>query len=57
MLQKELTNEIILHQLDLKKNPFSIFIDLSKAFDAIDHTILLRIFILLEYYGIQKIIL
>ena len=45
----ELTDKIFNH-LDNKKTPLAIFIDLSKAFDTIDHAILLE---KLKYYGIQ----
>ncbi len=40
----------IAKKLDDGKIPFSIFIDLSKAFDTLDHQILLR---KLKHYGIQ----
>ena len=45
----ELTDKIYL-QLDKKKIPLAIFLDLSKAFDTIDHAILLD---KLRYYGIR----
>ena len=44
----ELTDHI-LSALDEKKWPLSIFMDLSKAFDTLDHTILIR---KLHHYGI-----
>ena len=45
----ELTDKIYL-QLDKQKIPLAIFLDLSKAFDTIDHTILIN---KLRYYGIK----
>ena len=44
----------ILNLLDNNKTPFSIFIDLSKAFDTLDHNILLS---KLSFYGIRNITL
>ena len=45
----EITDKIILH-LDQGKLPLAIYLDLSKAFDTIDHSILLY---KLQYYGIH----
>ena len=45
----EFTDRIFKH-LDNKKTPLAIFIDLSKAFDTIDHSIMLD---KLKYYGIK----
>ena len=44
----------ISQEMDAKKIPFSIFLDLSKAFDTLDHKVLLR---KLHYYGIRDIAL
>ena len=41
----------ILQDMDDKKTPVSIFLDLSKAFDCLDHRILLS---KLQYYGIKN---
>ena len=46
-------NELIdrvLEDLDKKRNPIVVFMDLSKAFDTLDHSILLK---KLEYYGVK----
>ena len=44
----------ISQEMDAKKIPFSIFLDLSKAFDTLDHKVLLT---KLHYYGIRDITL
>ena len=44
----------ISQEMDAKKIPFSIFLDLSKAFDTLDHKVLLT---KLHYYGIRDIAL
>ena len=40
----------IINTMDTNEIPLNIFIDLSKAFDTIDHTILLN---KLKYYGLK----
>ena len=45
------TVDILLNKLYNKQTPAAIFIDLSKAFDTVDHQILLN---KLSYYGIKK---
>ena len=44
----------ISQEMDAKKIPFSIFLDLSKAFDTLDHKVLLT---KLHHYGIRNIAL
>jgi len=44
--------ESILYNLNLSRTPIGVFIDLSKAFDTIDHHILLK---KLEYYGFTEV--
>ena len=39
-------------QIDVGEIPINIYIDLSKAFDTLDHTILLT---KLRYYGIRGV--
>ena len=41
----------ISHEMDAKEIPFSIFLDSSKAFDTLNHNVLLST---LEYYGIRS---
>ena len=40
----------ILKQIDNKKLPLAIYMDLSKAFDTLDHNLLITI---LQYYGVK----
>ena len=44
--------DMAMHEIDKGLMPFSIFIDLSKAFDTLDHQILLN---KLKHYGIQGV--
>ena len=44
--------ETIISQMDTNKIPLGIFLDLSKAFDTLDHEILIT---KLNYYGIKKL--
>ena len=42
----------ITHALDNRNNPLAIFLDLSKAFDTLNHHILLK---KLDYYGVKDL--
>jgi len=53
MAALELVDRII-HEIDTGNIPIAFFIDLSKAFDTLDHTILQH---KLEYYGIRNLAL
>ena len=41
----------IINKMDLNEIPIYIFLDLSNAFDTIDHTIVLH---KLKYYGLEQ---
>ncbi len=49
----EIVNRLIT-KMDNNETPINIYLDLSKAFDTIDHNILKS---KLEYYGIKKYII
>ncbi len=49
----ELVDRVML-EMDKKKTPINIFLDLSKAFDTLNYEILLQ---KLKYYGITEIAL
>ena len=40
----------IINRIELGHTPITVYLDLSKAFDTLDHSILLN---KLKYYGIQ----